>query len=647
MRRLGNKIDKLNGFSPEEITVAKQMADKEFIKTQIGQQSFEQRIVEHDRELAEATDEIRKELEEEDINAMSSETQQGYFLNHIQDIREEINALAKRKKTLKFLLSSKEKESVRAEEAKLQKDLELAESNFDFLAIKNIGPINQGRGELVPDVFIASIVQRIGVLRELKKSKKNVLGHAKGLVIGALGLGSNKEDEKKRERIRLSIIDEEIRKAQAVLDDYIYGDKKVDIENEALIDSFVAEAQKRRHQTATGVSEFQADIEKEVFKKTMDIFSAVEYKTREGKNAIVYPKDFNFKIKDSHYDYRISKGQNIIFNNEETSFVGLSKDGGLVFWDGNFAREVSKEDFGKYVDGKNLVTYEAAITMLGRESIVGPEDISGTFDLKVESIEPIPFTKEEIEIHKSLGHRLTYEVRYTPDGVPLKLGELAKRVGSNVIGPNEYRLYKERFDDSGNIKKDAWFAKDEAILNELPDGGWKFVSDEIIPGSTSKNYIEQTDFLIKYFADNIFKDSLPDNYKKAFQDWERDKPVVKGLISQSKWLEVAKVLSDHPVSRLLRENFPSTVFRTIIMQKEKDKKILVGNYSWSRSFSSGGDLVNFGVFGAEGADVDGAWPLRVWTFVGAVFSRRVSKHLALLRGVCMFNPAAYHFTNLY
>ncbi len=630
MQTPDNKINNPKEFMLGEIAHARKMADREFVKKQRAQPSFEKQITEHDRQITEETERIRKELEAEDIDTMSSETQRAYLLKYIGDIKAELASLDKRKKTLKFLLSPRERRSVRKEEEDAKKDLDIAQSNFNFLAIKNVGPINPESGELVPDIFVASTIKRLESLKELKKNKKKILDIGKSPVLNIFRSSKSKNEKERINMIRLSIIDEEIEKAQNMLEDYVSGDKKVDITSELAMDQFVLEEQKRQRKVATGVSEFQAGIEKEILDKTMDIFSAVEYKTEEGKDVSVYPKDFGFKIKESKYEYKISKGQTIILNDKEYSFVGLSKNGNLVFYDSNLVREVSKQDFEKSLERKNLVTYEMALAIVGYDNILGPEDITKAFGVSIENIKPIPFNEKEIELHKALGHKLVYEINRTPEGLPLTLAELSQRAGSNVIKAGEYRLYKERFDDKGNIKKDAWFAKEAGMLSETPEEGWKFVSIDVIPGTESKNYIDQTDFLIKYFKDNIFKPApagasgksgLPEEYKKAFGAWGKDKAKIQQLITDAKWPEAAKALGEHPVSELLRENFTSTIYRTIALQKSRNQKILPSMYSWSRSFSSGGDLVCVGVFDAGGARVNGGRSGNAWTDMGAVFSR--------------------------
>jgi len=264
--------------------------------------------------------------------------------------------------------------------------------------------------------------------------------------------------------------------------------------------------------------------------------------------------------------------------------------------------------------------------MGGKERVIGlPEDYQKAFGFTPE-LPPIPFTTEEIKHHEKLGHLLYFEPSHTPEGEPLTIAKMAELAGSNIIvtnsdGTKEYRLWKNQFDDNGNIKDKAWFSKQTALLSETPTGTWKFVSKEIIPGSEGKNYIDQTDFLINDLKTNIFPTGLPQEYQEAITIWERDKANIQQLITDGKHLEAVKALSQQPISKLTRENLASALCRLIVLQKSRDEKTLKNKRTWTYSFSSHGGLVDLGCFAADGADVVRRAPAYDWTSVGVVFSR--------------------------
>ena len=356
-----------------------------------------------------------------------------------------------------------------------------------------------------------------------------------------------------------------------------------------------------------------------------------DYVTVEGERIDVFPKGFAFYLRDSDLRYEIAHGQTLKVKGKEASFAGVDAEGNAVILLGKLTRKILKADFEKLLKDEKFTTYEQALSLLGVENIIRPDEVTKAFGISFENIKPIPFSEAEIELHKALGHKLSYEVNRTPEGLPLTLAEMTERAGTNVLStnpdgtPKEYRLYNDQFDNTGKIKDSAWFSKEAALLSETPEGEWKFVSVEVIPGTENKNYLDQTDFLIQYFKENIFKIStgsdIPEEYLKAFTAWEKDKPKIQKLLTEGKLPEAAKELGEHPVSKLLRENFTSTVQRLITMQKSRNQKILPSKYSWSRSFSSGGILVSLGDFDAGGADVGRSVPACGWANGGAVFSR--------------------------
>ena len=349
------------------------------------------------------------------------------------------------------------------------------------------------------------------------------------------------------------------------------------------------------------------------------VLNGTERVLETGGTILVYPNGYEFSISKSAQKYEISSDQKFHYDGKEWT-LGASKDGDAVLWNGRLARVIPAEDFLKMLEKQKFVSVEEAEKMLGKEQFSGSEDILKAYGFKPEKLPPIPFGKEEIEWHKKQGHMLVYDISKTLEGLPLSVAEIGKRAGSNVINQDEYRLYKTQFDDMGNIKSDAWFSSDPLVLSETPSGEWKFVSPEVLKGSESKNYKQQTDFLIKYWTDNFFtikkalskdKIQIPDEYAKAFAQWEKDKDT----------LSTAAEFAAHPVSKILRECFASTVSRYVILQKAKNKKILADKYSWSCSPSSDGSLVYFGLADSDGADVSWGVPGLSYGRLGVVLSR--------------------------
>jgi len=277
--------------------------------------------------------------------------------------------------------------------------------------------------------------------------------------------------------------------------------------------------------------------------------------------------------------------------------------------------KVELEKMVKEIEAEFSISIEHAEKIFGKERIIGPEDINKALGFSPK-IEEIPFTEEEMRQHEKLGDILVYEATTTPEGRPLTVDAMSKILKTNLIKSGEYLLYKDQFNDDGGVKMDnAWFAKDDKVMKTVPDGGWKFVSPEVISGSEDKDYVGQIDFMIDYFKTTVFKGNVPEEYKEVFKQWDKDKDTIKNN---------AEELANHPISKLLGESFASSVYRLIVLRQAKGKKILENMYTRSNTLSSGGNLVRFGSADSEGARVYGGEPDYSHSSLGLVSSVRSS-----------------------
>lgn len=308
-----------------------------------------------------------------------------------------------------------------------------------------------------------------------------------------------------------------------------------------------------------------------------------------------------------------------------------------------FARKKTMEAIAAELEESlGSVSPETAASLIGGERVLAGEDYHASFGFSPEIPKRIRFTKEFIETFKqtcetlNLDFRLVYKAAATPEGLPFTMEEQARRAGNNVIGTEadgtkSYRLYRDQFGESGNIKPDAWFANDDTVKKAVPSGKWGLVSDDVLPGSTNKPYIPQTDALIAVWQKSLLPGMTPKERRHCetiFAQWNNDKPQLQKLVdtaaatgATADHIAAANALAAHPATALLREPFPATAERGILLQKTRNKKILPSAYSWSSTPSSDGLLVSFGGFGSAGASVGGDWPGIEWTGHGAVLSR--------------------------
>ena len=69
------------------------------------------------------------------------------------------------------------------------------------------------------------------------------------------------------------------------------------------------------------------------------------------------------------------------------------------------------------------------------------------------------------------------------------------------------------------------------------------------------------------------------------------------------WKSAAEKLSLLPLNRSFRESFPELLYRLVLLDRAKAIQLLQSMYSWTNSRSFDGDLVDGGVFDADGASV--------------------------------------------
>ncbi|HFC77001.1 MAG TPA: hypothetical protein ENJ27_02120 [Candidatus Moranbacteria bacterium] len=126
--------------------------------------------------------------------------------------------------------------------------------------------------------------------------------------------------------------------------------------------------------------------------------------------------------------------------------------------------------------------------------------------------------------------------------------------------------------------------------------------------SSNKNYLEQTEIMIKFLEDLYKKENqnLPKIYQEAIKDFEKNKPKMEDVESNDEniWKPVAKKLVNLKITKLLRTT-PSAILFDIISSRIKTKKdhpYLESNYVFTISRSSSGSLLDFGIADSDGVN---------------------------------------------
>lgn len=250
-----------------------------------------------------------------------------------------------------------------------------------------------------------------------------------------------------------------------------------------------------------------------------------------------------------------------------------------------------------------------AMAILGKENVVIPSVIDGRY--VTEHIPTIPFSRAELEKAKELGQFLIYRVDKDPEGGPLTMKALQEIVQA-----------KFSREGKGKVLYDTdWYKDEEFFTKETPTAGWALVSKEVIPGSTSKNYLQQIDVIENYVRNNVFRGGVvPLAYQEAFAEYADKKDHIGRLLG-SDWKAAANELAELRVNKIFRQSPVEAIYDLMVYFAQNGERQLGGMYTWTNKQSSSGDLVNVGGFGEVGAYVGYDGPGGTDGRLGVVFSR--------------------------
>src|SRR3989338_4301746 len=267
------------------------------------------------------------------------------------------------------------------------------------------------------------------------------------------------------------------------------------------------------------------------------------------------------------------------------------------------AEGVLKEaDEMKRVQGKETISgieFQEAKELLG-EDLIGPEEIDKTWGVRPEDVPEIPFSREELERAKEMGQMLVLRVEKTEDGKPMSMEAM------NTILAKRWEKEKK-----GGLLNTAEGWRDKVTGSKYfsevaPRAGWALISKELLKDSTSKNYIEQTDVIIKALREQAFKDiEMPEEYEEAIREFEVNKDRLTKLMGEN-WQQAAKELAELKITQITRQSIQETIYDLALYYDKNGKRLLLNVYTWSNSRSTDGRLVDLGDFGARGV-LDFGW----------------------------------------
>lgn len=252
---------------------------------------------------------------------------------------------------------------------------------------------------------------------------------------------------------------------------------------------------------------------------------------------------------------------------------------------------------------KEGVSREIAKKILGRDYL-GPEAIKKTFgiELKSEDIPPIPFSREELKHAREFGEFLIFRTDQTPAD----------------------RLY---------------LLNGTEALVKVPQKRWALVSKEMLgykgnkpdsdlsKVSTSKNYLEQTELIVKYLQNQVFQaGELPKEYQQAIAEFEEQNEELRQLIKNTDaatWRFTAQRLANLKITQLTRPSSDEILYDMEVYKKINNQYLLSNKYIWTSS-ASGSCLEAVGYVDGYGARIN-RWRLPAVSSVdlGVCFSRSV------------------------
>ncbi len=261
----------------------------------------------------------------------------------------------------------------------------------------------------------------------------------------------------------------------------------------------------------------------------------------------------------------------------------------------------------------------------GEGHFYGPDELTKAFPglkLNAKDIPDLP-PEEEIERHAAQKHTLRLRVSKVPDGSKFTIPKMREILQEQFKRNNDGEVL---YNPDADWKRSSTFYTDE-----VPELAWAFTSDEVLPNSTSKNHLQQTQLLAEYAKTTLFKKGqLPPEYQEAIQELEAQQNEIQRLMG-SDWKAAAGKLAKLKINKLMRGNPAETVQDILVTFMNSDpagrKRILERMWTWTATQSSVGYLVDVGVFVRDGVSVGGDRPGFSDGGLGVVLSRKFPRTL--------------------
>lgn len=238
---------------------------------------------------------------------------------------------------------------------------------------------------------------------------------------------------------------------------------------------------------------------------------------------------------------------------------------------------------------EGVTTLEEAERIIGPD-FFGPEAIEKAFGIVSEDVPDVPYTVEQLEQAKQLGEMLVYREVWGARG----------RMGSVPLTLSGMQFnYEQRLKQK--LLASDWSNSNEPAAQEYVRPGWALVSKDVLPGSTGKDYFDQTLVLYDHLVE---VGTLPKDDKARLKLAETLAELIK--LNETDWKEAAQRAAELPINAAHRRRLVEQVYDLAVSQAATGKHLLPDKYDWGSSRHSDGSLLDAGGFDAKGAPVD-AW----------------------------------------
>jgi hypothetical protein len=241
-----------------------------------------------------------------------------------------------------------------------------------------------------------------------------------------------------------------------------------------------------------------------------------------------------------------------------------------------------------------------------------------------DTLPPLP-TTEEIERYAKQGFSLRLMPDSAPDNAPLTMEKM-----NEILDPLIKKCQNKQDPDEEDWKllyKVDWYATEDLYKKAVTPLCWVFTSDKLLDGSTSINYLGQTDCIDTYVRETLYDGKpLPQELQKAATQFASQRVDIDAKIKANKRKEAADELKTLDITQLFRPEAQDVIFffaQTFLNSPpNKRERLLEALYAWTKTQSSSGFLVLAGDCGPKGAYVRHDQPACSYDNLGALVVRK-------------------------